>query len=73
LVRTGESFGDRERYERSFGRYSVVDGNERIGFLRARLVKRADGFVDVDFPFNGAIKDRATSDPAEISAACPSS
>ncbi|KAF0807840.1 hypothetical protein A167_02815 [Alcanivorax sp. S71-1-4] len=58
-----------EFYRRSYGRYVEESGGRRIGFLRNHLVLREDGQVEVQARFLGNLKDRASSDPAEISAA----
>jgi len=58
-----------EFYRRSYGRYIEENGDRRLGFLRNHLVLRDDGLVDVQARVLGNLKDRASSDPAEISAA----
>lgn len=69
LEETGGNTIDQETYKRSYGRYSEESGNQRIAFTRQRLVQRSDGHTDAEGIFLGNVRDRATSDPAQIAAA----
>ena len=58
-------------FYRSNTRYAEDSGDESLTFTAQgiRVIRRADGYVDVESVFVGNVKDRATNDPADISAA----
>ncbi|MES1944625.1 Metal-dependent hydrolases of the beta-lactamase superfamily I [Salinisphaera sp. PC39] len=58
-------------FYRADTRYSSDSGDQSLTFteLGKRFTLRADGYVDVTAFFTGDLKDRATNDPSEISAA----
>ncbi|MES1944624.1 Metal-dependent hydrolases of the beta-lactamase superfamily I [Salinisphaera sp. PC39] len=56
---------------RSSARYAADGDDESLTFTAQgiRVIRRADGYIDVESVFIGEVKDRATTDPAAISAA----
>lgn len=66
-----DQYVDQEIYQASNTRYLENSGNKILAFSRNRISLRADGFVDSTALLGSSVKDRATNDPAQISAACP--
>ena len=66
-----DQFRDSEIYRRSYARYADNNGDESLLFLRNRITRRADGFIDfTGTDAQNADRSRATNDPSQISAAC---
>lgn len=65
-------FFETEVYSASFARYEEHNGNRRLSFTRATLVLRGDEAqnVDIESRLGNVLKDRATTDPAQISSNC---
>lgn len=64
-------FKDSEIYRRSYTRYTENNGDKSLLFLRNRIVRRADGFIDfTGTDAQNSDRSLATNDPNQISAAC---
>ncbi len=74
LSKAGQGVIASQKYRRSTGVYDSVGDARRIVFgttSPTKLILHEDGSLDLEYPFLGTTRDRATSNATTISAVCP--